>query len=318
MKKYLLFNPPSALGVYRKSKVRAAVPKMPSLSLAMIAGALLEEGVSVKIADLTLADTNESDAIVAKEITQFKPDAIGVTATTPLFYEARQICQIAKSLSKDIVAVIGGPHASSLPLDSLRESLFDIAVVGEGETAIKAIARGGGIEGMSGIYTRKDIGKAAEEIHKTPEIALRDLPMPALHLFNTQEYICPKVIARNNPVGPIEMSRGCVFRCSFCNKTVFGRKFRIKDPERVIEELLVLKKLGYREFHVLDDQFTTEIDKAKEICERIIRSDIRMTWNLRTGVRVDKIDSEFLTLAKRAGCYQVGIGFESGDQRSLE
>jgi len=320
MKKCILFNPPSAVDVYSKSKVRAAIPRLPSLSLAMIAGSLLEEGFTVQIVDLALVDTDNTDSTIETEILRFKPDMIGVTATTPLFYEACRVSEIAKKVSADILTVLGGPHSSALPLDSLRESSFDLVVVGEGEIAIKEIAKNGKRKTIKGVYSKSSITEETLDsvIQKTDVVAINNLPMPALGLFDAKNYICPKVIARNNPVGPIEISRGCVFNCCFCNKTVHGRKFRIKTPQRVIEELLILKRLGYREFHVLDDQFTTDINKAKEICEEIIRNNLGLTWNLRTGVRVDTIDMEFLTLAKRAGCYQVGVGFESGNQACLD
>lgn len=320
MKKCLLFNPPSALSVYSKSKVRAAIPKLPSMSLAMIAGSLIKEGFTVKIVDLIFMNVDETDSIVKKEVSCFKPDIVGVTATTPLFYEADQISQVTKTVSPDILTVLGGPHSSSLPFDSLKESSFDLVVVGEGEMAIKEIAKTNHHKGIKGVYCKEDIDGQAlfSEVQRTDVIPIDDLPLPALHLFDARNYICPRVIARNNPVGPIEMSRGCVFNCTFCNKKVHGRRFRVKTPKRVIEELLILKKLGYREFHVLDDQFTTDIDKAKEICLEIIRNKINMTWNLRTGVRVDRIDKEFLELAKRSGCYQLGIGFESGNQACLD
>ncbi|MCU0665525.1 MAG: B12-binding domain-containing radical SAM protein [Candidatus Omnitrophica bacterium] len=303
MKKCILFNPPSSVSVYSKSKIRAAVPRLPVMSLAMIAASLIEEGIDVSIIDLSAFCANDIWQQVRSRILDFEPDMVGVTSTTPLFYEASRISQIAKSVSRNILTIIGGPHASSLPQEVLRESSFDIAVVGEGEQIIKKIARG---------------QKVSKIIEKGGELPIEDLPFPALHLFDINNYSCPGMIARNNPVGPIEMSRGCVFNCTFCNKTVHGRKFRIKSAKRVVEELFILKKLGYREFHVLDDQFTTDISKAKEICEAIIRSNINMTWNLRTGVRVDRIDDEFLKLARKAGCYQVGVGFESGCQEMLD
>lgn len=320
MRKCILFNPPSALSVYSKSKVRAVIPKLPSMSLAMIAGALIEERVDVRIVDLMLMDIREIESVVKRGISQFKPDIVGVTATTPLFYEAVQISNIAKTISPDILTVLGGAHASSLPLDCLKESSFDAVVVGEGENTIKEIATAKDLKGVKGVYYKKQIIEETlpTVIQKIYDMPIDNLPLPALHLFDAKNYVCPRVIARNNPVGPIEISRGCVFNCSFCNKKVHGRRFRIKTPKRVIEELLILKKLGYREFHVLDDQFTTEIDKAKEVCQEILRSNINMTWNLRTGIRVDTIDEEFLKLAKRAGCYQVGIGFESGNQDCLD
>lgn len=315
MRRVLLFNPPGALSVYSSSKIRAVVPRLPSLSLAMIAGALKEDGVKVKIVDLMLSSAEAASDITARSIRDFGPDIVGVTATTPLFYESCRISDIAKSISKDIMTIIGGPHASSLPEGSLAESSFDLSVAGEGERAIRDIVKGLPVDKIAGVYGRDIQPKGP---HKTDDIPIDELPMPALELFDAKEYVCSRVIARRNPVGPIEMSRGCVFNCSFCNKSVHGRKFKIKSPARIIDELLQLKQLGYREFHVLDDQFTTDIAKAKAICEEMIRKDIAMTWNLRTGIRVDTIDEEFLRLAKRAGCYQVGIGFESGSQECLD
>lgn len=316
--KILLFNPSGAVRVYNKSKIKAAVPKMPQMSLAMIAGALLKDKHSVKIADLSLYDEKSAESVTCEEINEFKPDFIGVTSTTPLFYEACRISDQAKAVSKNITTILGGPHASSLPVESLKESSFDIVVAGEGENKIRDIVKGVNLKGLSGVYSKQFINELPASGKAVESIPMDDLPFPALGLFSAQKYMCPKMIARNNPVGPIEMSRGCVFNCSFCNKTVHGRKFRIKSPGRIIEEFLALKKLGYREFHVLDDQFTTEIDKAKIVCEEIIRKSVNMTWNLRTGIRVDKIDKEFLILAKRAGCYQVGIGFETADQQCLD
>ncbi|MBU1147870.1 MAG: B12-binding domain-containing radical SAM protein [Candidatus Omnitrophica bacterium] len=312
-KKVLLFNPPSALRVYSASSVKAVVPELASMSLAMIAGSLLEEGTNVRIVDLMLYKSQDTERVTQQEIAQFKPDIVGVTATTPLFYEANSISDKAKSISKNIITILGGPHASSLPLDCLKESSFDIIVEGEGERVIKEIVSGNDPKGIKGVYCKGRIG-----YEKADAIPIDELPFPALELFDTKRYVCSRVIARNNPVGPIEMSRGCPFSCSFCNKTVHGKKFRIKSAGRIIEELSTLKRLGYREFHVLDDQFTADIDKAKEVCEEIIRKNINMSWNLRTGIRVDMVDQEFLGTAKQAGCYQMGVGFESGNQAGLD
>jgi len=318
--KILLFNPSGALRVYSKSKIKVAVPIMPSLSLAAVAGALLDNGHDVRIIDLIFSDAGSSDECVKSEINLYKPDMVGVTATTTLFHEASRISDLAKSISNNIITILGGPHASCLPIEALNASSFDIAVTGEGENAVKAIASRSSGEAFTGVYFKAKIGsyRADSKIQRTPEIPVDSLPMPALKLFDASKYFCPRVIARRNPVGPIEMSRGCIFNCSFCNKTVHGRNFRIKSPERVIAELRELKRLGYREFHVLDDQFTTDINKAKAIVDEILKQSINMTWNLRTGIRVDKVDEEFLRMAKKAGCYQVGIGFESGNQKCLD
>ncbi|MCC6933048.1 MAG: cobalamin-dependent protein [Deltaproteobacteria bacterium] len=320
MARCLLVNPSSALSLYANSKVRAAIPKLPTMSLAMLAGALLEDGHEVKIVDLMIQDPQRALEFLKREATKFCPELVGVTATTPLFYEAARISQTIKDISADIVTVLGGPHATALPAECLQESTFDYVVTGEGELTIKNIAAGRDLDAAHGVFGRALMYETpcVPKISKDKLVSLDDLPMPALHLYDSSRYSCPSIIARKNPVGPIEMSRGCLSNCSFCNKNIQGRTFRVKFPLRVIEELKVLKKLGYREFHVLDDQFTTNIQRAKEICAEIIKHDLKMTWNLRTGVRVDRVDKEFLDLAKRSGCYQVGVGFESGSQEHLD
>jgi radical SAM superfamily enzyme YgiQ (UPF0313 family) len=84
-----------------------------------------------------------------------------------------------------------------------------------------------------------------------------------------------------------------------------------------VDEMKYMLRMGAGEIRIIDDQFATDIERAKLICEKIIQAGLKFPWNLGNGVRVDRVDEEFLRLAKRAGCYQVGVGFESGDQASL-
>jgi magnesium-protoporphyrin IX monomethyl ester (oxidative) cyclase len=159
-----------------------------------------------------------------------------------------------------------------------------------------------------------------EEFKKNPSRPMpKDLDgyaMPAFDLFEIENYKCSRVISRQNPVGPIEMTRGCPFGCTFCNRA--RTKFRIKSVDRTLAELQEMKRLGFQEFHIVDDQFTSNPKHAKAVLEAIIKADLKMTWNLRTGLRVDMVDDEFMDLARRAGCYQMGVGFESGSQDGLD
>jgi len=90
------------------------------------------------------------------------------------------------------------------------------------------------------------------------------------------------------------------------------------SPERVIEEIKYMLNLGYREIRFVDDMFTTNMKRAKRICEMILQQGLRFPWTLAAGLRVDCVDEEFLVLAKKAGLYQVSFGFESGDQKCLD
>ena len=92
---------------------------------------------------------------------------------------------------------------------------------------------------------------------------------------------------------------------------------RTKDPKRVVDEMEYMLKCGFKEIHIADDSFTQRIDRAKEVCVEIMKRNLKFPWSLLNGVRTDMVDLEFFQLAKKAGCWQVGFGIESGDQDVL-
>jgi radical SAM superfamily enzyme YgiQ (UPF0313 family) len=100
---------------------------------------------------------------------------------------------------------------------------------------------------------------------------------------------------------------------------VFGRrKWRTKSVNRVIEEIKMLMSLGFNELHIQDDGFTSNLKRAKDICRHLLTLDKKIPWELYNGIRVDRIDDEFLDLAVRSGCYRIKYGVESGDQKVLD
>jgi len=312
----LLINPPSAFDAYKGTKVTAYVQRYPILSIACLAATLRENGFTVAILDLGIE--NDPTAVLHRTLDEIKPRIVGVSATTPLYFEASEISRISKEkLGKEVITVLGGPHASSLPEECLRTSAFDIIAVGEGDETIVEIAESRELSDIKGLYYWKD----GEILHTPPRERIKDLdtlPFPALDLFDIPRYKCSRLVSRKTPMSDLMTSRGCVFNCSFCGKTVFGRQFIAKSPERVIEEIKHTLSLGFQEIRILDDMFSTDIDRAKMICEMILKEGLKFPWNLAAGLRVDRVDEEFLVLAKRAGLYQVAFGFESGDQDCLD
>ena len=316
MKDVLLINPPSAFGTYKGTKMALYVQVYPVLSLACLAARLRQKGFSVSILDLGI-ENNPFQAL-GRVLDESKPRIVGVTATTPLFSEAEQISTIVRErLGQEARIVLGGPHASALPEECLKLSAFDIVVVGEGDDTIVEIAEGRDLADIKGIYY-----KEGEEILSTaPRERIKDLdslPFPALDLFDIKRYKSSKLVARKSPFSDLMTSRGCVFNCSFCGKKVFGRRFIPQSPERVIDEIKYTLGLGFREIRNVDDNFTANMGRAKRICELILKQGLHFPWTLAGGIRVDCVDEEFLTLAKRAGLYQVSFGFESGDQECLD
>ena len=317
MKKVLFVNPSRAYSIYKDTKIGVAIPIMPPLGISALAAVSRRAGHDVRMLDLGV----EKDSVQAlkNELSTFRPDYVGFTATTPLYKEIRKLSFISREmLGNDVTLLAGGPHVTAVPEDSLKESEFDAIALGEGEDTLIAILSGQRFEEITGLGYKDSSGKVI--INGSGRIInnLDDIPLPALDLLDINNYKSSSVITRKNPAGPLETSRGCPYQCTFCNKNISGSKWRQKSPERVIEEIMYLKKIGFREFHIIDDLFTVNLDKCKVICEEMIRHEINMPWNLRVGVRVDRIDEEFVSLAARAGCYQMGMGFESGDEESLK
>jgi len=305
----LLVNPPSAVGLYNKSKIKVAITSAPFITLATVSGELLRDGHNVRIADLMV----ESDPFTAYQsiLESFRPEYVGITFTTPLFHEAADLARMAHEILPGCTTIAGGIHSSTLPRESIEEGSFDLVVLGEGERTLAEICSGTAIQDVKGIA----FGKGGD-FTVTPQrqlIAdLDELPLPAWELYDLTLYRSPHIASRKNPVGYMETNRGCNHHCTFCSQRIFGHSIRSKSTRRVIDEMFRMLELGFNDIHIKDDNFTADIEQAKETCRLLISEKFPAPWALPTGVNVEDVDAEFFSLAKEAGCYQISFGIESG------
>ncbi len=128
--KVLLINP-SYNASYGGSKASIVNPVAPTLGLATIAATALQRGHDVEILDMSWRPYNFE--LVRDQILKNKPDIIGITATTPLINQLRDMSVLIKDISKDIIVVGGGSHPSALPYETLQESKLDAVFVGESD-----------------------------------------------------------------------------------------------------------------------------------------------------------------------------------------
>lgn len=299
------------MDAFNNSKIKIAVPQVPSLTLASLAAPLLKAGHYVKILDLSIKNN------LPGTLKNFNPDYVGITSTTFLFNEVIKISELVKKHNKNIKIIIGGSHPSALPKKCLKDSKADIVMIGEGDYRLLSIVNGKNLKQIEGIYYKK-ANKILYNKYKGQIEDLNSLPFPAWELFDLSKYKSPKLTAKKSPVGPIETSRGCIFNCKYCNKSVFGRKFRTKSINRVVDEMAYMLNIGFKEIYVYDDCFTIDIKRAKKICDEIIRRKLKFNWNLCNGIRVDTVDKELFKKMKQAGCYRISFGIESGEQKILD
>ena len=306
--KILLINPPQD----------TQYPQ-PPLGLAMVAAVLEKNGYLVEILDLPTLGFSENSLPMI--IRQEKPDAVGITAMTPTISSAVSVAKKVKETDSNVTVLLGGAHATILPEETLQNTPeIDIIVRGEGEQTtlelVKVLEENpGSINQVLGI-TYKEGASIKSNPLRPPILDLDSLPFPAFHLLPVGKYRLHPPFGRRSPVMPIITSRGCPYRCIFCSKSVFGKKYRSNSSAYVVDEIRLLnEKFGVKEIKFYDDVFTLDRKRVIAICRQLKEQGIDIPWTCET--RVNLADSELLGVMKDAGCYMIEYGVESGNQRIL-
>ena len=273
---------------------------VPPLGLAYIAASLQHQGYQVRIID-AYAERLSWRAF-EDEVRALQPDVLGLTIMTPMLDVAQKAFSLLRPHVRFLIA--GGPHPTAV-----KESIFrdipelDAAVVGEGEDAIVDLVRwfqdGRNGPAPLGVCAPDNEFKArnAPNIHTIHRPARSLLPNAQYqYLFSTQPGF-----------GTIISSRGCPFRCSFCDKSVSGSRWRARTADDVVDEMREMVHrydIGFINFY--DDNFTLNQARVAEICETILRMGLKVDWKCEG--RVDNADFELLKLMRRAGCRTVAYG----------
>jgi anaerobic magnesium-protoporphyrin IX monomethyl ester cyclase len=316
--KVQLINPP----FIRYGGVEGHGGKNTPLNLAYIASFTREEMRDVDIDIIDAEGLELTYEQIYERVDAFSPDIIGITCPTPVYYIVQQICSDLKRKDKDVKIVIGGPHVTALPKESLTETECDVVVIGEGElTFLDIVSRlkdGKDLHSVPGIAYKENgdvyVNKRRELIND-----LDILPFPAKDLLPLSRYYLPptKRIKSERATNMIT-SRGCPFSCNFCMaKTIWTSKTRLRSVKNVIEEIkLNVDVYRLTEFSFHDELFTFRRDRVIELCQSILKEGIDITWVCQA--RAGSVDLEMLTLMKRAGCGKIAFGFESGSDRMLK
>ncbi|MDP6642282.1 MAG: radical SAM protein [Candidatus Nanoarchaeia archaeon] len=323
--KVLLIMPSMDSGYWRRLGKKVG-PKSEPLSLAYIGAMLKKHNHEVKILDCEALDYSFEEVEDYLKKNEF--DVVGIAMITIMYSQTMTICKLVKKMYPKAKIIVGGPHPSAHgnAKEILEtEFLIDYCVVGEAEKTF--------VELLNLIENKKEDHKELlkvngisyrnnEEVMITrPRDTVKELdefPIPDRSLLNMSLYRPTVSYYRKLPAYIILTSRGCGYRCTFCSK-VFDKEFRYHSPERVVEEMKILvEEHGAKEIVFRDDTFTMKFDWTKEVCEKIIESNLnkKVKWSCMT--RVSLVNPELLRLMKEAGCWGIHFGVESGSQRLLD
>ncbi len=246
-----------------------------------------------------------------KIIRNFRPDIVGISIMTCKYKSSINIARLAKE--EGLPVIVGGPHPTLLPEETIKEKEFDVVVKGEGEITmpelISAMDEGKSLDDIKGITYKKD-GKTCRNPDREFIKNLDEIPFPAREADLMKEKYAPEAF------GQIFASRGCPYNCLFCsNRDIWGRNVRFRSPENIIEEIRMIKReFGTKYFNFQDDMFAINKDWTMKLCG-LIKSE-RIVWSAST--RVDAVTDSLAKNMSDAGCKRVFLGIESGSQKMLE
>ena len=322
----MLVNPPSPDGaVWIRSQHRVGRRSRenmiwPQVSLAQLA-AMVHPRFTVEVVDAiaTRMSWAEFEALLREKRPRFYITQVTAPTLTNDMYGAF----LAKSLGAWTMAF--GTHVTPMVRETLEPfPALDFILVGEPEYTFKELVESlAGIESLDdplpdlsnilGLAWRRD-GEIVVNPARSFAPSLDDLPMPLHHLLPLDKYRIPMI---KGPYTFIVTGRGCTAGCTYCIKHVsYQWSVRLRSPERIVEELWALNKLGVHNIHMYADLFTVNREQVVDLCNLIIKEGLKIRWTCNS--RVDYVDEEMLRLMGKAGCWLISWGIESGNEQILK
>jgi radical SAM superfamily enzyme YgiQ (UPF0313 family) len=304
----------------RYGKLAGAGSIMPPLGLCWLASMCRKSGFAATIIDAASECLTHDE--IADRIAKCKIGYVGITAMTCGIHSASTIAQCVKKRDATIQTLIGGPHITAMPEETLRMfPEFDVGFIGEAEETLvaylHAMDTNSPLENVKGIAYRNSGTVYLTETRPFIE-NLDSLPFPAWDLLpDFPGRYTPAVIrCKQMPASHLVTSRGCPMKCTFCDRSVFGTRYRFFSVEYVFEMIKMLcDKFRVKDILFEDDCFTLYKSRVLSLCELISTNFPSISWSC-LG-RVDSVDAEVLKIMKQAGCWQIGFGIESGNTTIL-
>jgi anaerobic magnesium-protoporphyrin IX monomethyl ester cyclase len=297
------------------------------LGLPYLAAVLEEAGFQAKIFDLYPSSPDTDDPAVldqrlADAIAAEQPSIVGMTIHTPALVERVRLAKFLRERLPYALLIAGGHHPSAEPEHLLRNSEFDVCVIGEGEETLLDIAqhvvRGEGRDAGDWLQNVRGVAYKQDDaiVHTPPRPPVSDLdslPFPAHHLLGLENY-APHPNLGIKSQG-ILTYRGCPMRCIYC-LNLQGCQVRWRSPSKVVDEMArVVNEFGVRGFNFYDNLFGLNRKHTLAVCEEILQRRLDVVWECWTAG--DLVDTELAKKMKAAGCVRVGFGAESGDDEVL-
>lgn len=364
---------PKVLLIYPPTQLMSQEMPRPDggLGLLYLAGALEDAGIEVDILDAVIGQEEDnlshtfynrveqdnglvrigmSFKRIAQLVAQGGYNVVGINSNfTPQTRMALETAKAVKSVSKDILVIVGGVNARNLTSYFLKSGSVDFVATTESERIIVKLVRYGcghlNIDDLDGVAFLKEDKLIVKSPHPDSMFSddLDDLPVPRWHklpLIKYTQVSSPHgdmTLVKGRLYAPIMTSRGCPFRCSYCHISIEKENplenggigfFRMKSVERVVMEMEILKGLGVSRLYFEDDSLLAKKDRVKRIFGQVAGlglsiadvNGVNLVHLLQRNKSTGKLepDRAYFQILKDAGFDQIVFPVESGSQRILD
>jgi anaerobic magnesium-protoporphyrin IX monomethyl ester cyclase len=284
---------------------------LPPLGLLYVASHI-EKRHNTKVVDMCASRLTAGD--VESVIGASNPGLIGIGCVITQWPSVLKLAERIRQSRPDIPIVVGGPNPTLYPKETLASEAIDFVICGHGQAPLMELCdcleQDKSTEGIKGCYSRDQVAAGT-----TPERVIGNLEafsFPNRAALPIQQYNVP--FCPENPCTSMISSMGCCYRCAYCqcrnNKPV-----QVRSSESVCAEMEEIANIGIRSILFQDDLFTVNSRRVCELCESILEKEIKLHWTIKS--RADRVDEQMLSLLRRAGCFNVHLGIESGNDKTL-
>jgi radical SAM superfamily enzyme YgiQ (UPF0313 family) len=289
----------------------------PPLTLATLASIAKKKG-PVRLVDGNVETITITELLA--DIKEFNPDMLVVNTGFPSIDEDMKVAKIIKENFPNLKILAFGVYFTLLEKEGfLNYPFLDFGIVGEPEDTFNEIIctldeKRQDFDRIRGLIYKDDSG-----VRITQERPLIDnidkIPFPDRSLLKNDRYRLPH---NNVPFTLINSARGCPYKCIYCIvNPYYGRKVRNHSVDYIINEIKeCVDKYDIHEILFWEEIFTMDRNRVLALCEAILKNNLSINWAATT--RVDRVDAQMLEMMKKAGCYLMGLGIESGVQTILD
>lgn len=292
----------------------------PSLGISFLASYLISQRIEAKIFDAVFNSWNRLTLVA--QVKKYQPDLIGISAMTHEIVEANRLAGNLKKVLPGIPVVVGGCHVTALPEKTLFEfPSFDYGIYQEGEKPLLALAKiiethRGRLSQICNLIYRTKSGQIKVN-PAGPWLSARELDQLPYPAFG-QYYPTKAAFENKKAIYPIMSSRGCPYRCAFCMQ-VLGHQLRRRSPANIVAEMeYAIKNFKVKKIQFWDEIFLFNDQQTRATLNLMIKKGLpqKIRWNALT--RVNQVEEGLIRLAKKAGCYGLDLGIESGSDEILK